>query len=112
MQIERINTTPFTSIRADRTGKALIKLRIENRGHQLEDWEELVKIIENHKTNPNEILITKHGGDQRLKMIITHATTGLKKKIYEGLPQLDSPIEFIKRGIQHEEKLDKFLTSK
>ena len=113
MQIERINynSPQFTAIRADRNGKALISLRIRNRNNQLSDWAELVKIIENQKNNPNEILITKNGGDNRLKITITHAITGLKKKVYEGLPQFDSPIEFIKCGIQQEEKMNKLLTN-
>lgn len=111
MQIQRTNYTPqFTAIRADRNGRALIKLRIENRECKLSDWEELVKIIENHKNNPNEILITKKGGDNRLKMTITHAATGFQKKVYEGLPQFDSPVDFIKRGLEYEDKINNLFT--
>ena len=107
VQKTNINNQPFGTIKADLNGRALIKLRIEDRECQLQDWEELLKIIENHKNNPNEILITKHGGDHRLKMTITHAATGTKTKIYEKLPQFDSPIDFIKEGILYEEKMNK-----
>ncbi len=111
MQIQRANYTPqFTALKADRNGRALLKLRIDAGNDRLKNWQELVDIIENQKNNPNEIFITKKGGDNRLKLIIKHAASGLKKIVYEGLPQFDSPVDFIKRGILHEEIIDKIYT--
>ena len=113
MQIQKTNYNPqFTAIKADRIGKALIKHRINNCNTKVNDWKELVDILEYQKHNPNQIFITKKGGDNRLKMIITHAASGFKKRIYEGIPQFESPIDFIKRGIEYEKLIDEIFTYK
>ena len=63
------------------------------------DWEELVKLIEKHKENPNSIFITGGNGDGGLGIVIENRISGDRQRIAEGPLKIDTPIEFIKKAI-------------
>lgn len=96
----KLNSTPtFTAIRADRPGRALLVQRMKQVHNPVDDWEELVKLIEKHKDDPNEIFITKGKGDGGLGIVIENRVSGAKARIAEGPLKIDTPLEFIKKAI-------------
>lgn len=96
----KLNSTPtFTAIRADRTGRALLVQRMKQVHNPVDDWEELVKLIEKHKDDPNEIFITNGNGDGGLGIVIENRVSGAKARIAEGPLKIDTPLEFIKKAI-------------
>lgn len=109
MQIQTSHTH-FTSLKADKTGKALINYRINQGETPVQDWQKLHDLTIAEKNNPNEILITKKGGDLGLKATITHKATGVQHIIYENELEPKNPIQFIERVIQKEKEINKFLS--
>ena len=89
----------FTAIRADRTGRALLIQRMKQVRNEADAWEELVKLIEKHKEDPNDIFITGGRGDGGLGIVIENRISGAKKSIAEGPLKIDTPVEFIKKAI-------------
>lgn len=89
----------FTAIRADRTGRALLVQRMKQVRNEADAWEELVKIIEKHKNDPNDIFITGGKGDGGIGIVIENKISGAKKSIAEGPLKIDTPIDFIKKAV-------------
>ena len=89
----------FTAIRADRTGRALLVQRMKQVRNEADAWEELVKIIEKHKNDPNDIFITGGNGDGGIGIVIENKISGAKKSIAEGPLKIDTPIDFIKKAV-------------
>ena len=89
----------FTAIRADRTGRALLVYRMKQVRNEADAWEELVKIIEKHKNDPNDIFITGGKGDGGIGIVIKNKISGAKKRIAEGPLKTDTPIDFIKKAV-------------
>ena len=60
---------------------------------------DLVKIIEKHKNDPNDIFITGGNGDGGIGIVIENKISGAKKSIVEGPLKIDTPIDFIKKAV-------------
>ena len=89
----------FTAITADRTGRALLVHRMKQVRNEAADWEELVKLIEKHKDNPNSIFITGGNGDGGIGIVVENRVSGAKARIAEGPLKIETPLEVIKKAI-------------
>ena len=97
----------FTAIRADKVGRALLEQRMKQTINPAEGWEEIVRLIEKHKDNANDLFITKGNGDGGLGITIINRKNGLLTKITEGPLKIDSPVDLLKKAIQIGEDFNK-----
>ena len=93
------STPSFTAITADRTGRALLVQRMKQVRNEAADWEELVKLIEKHKNDPNSIFITGGNGDGGIGIVVENRVSGDRARIAEGPLKIETPLEVIKKAI-------------
>ena len=103
------NNSPqtFTAITADRVGRSLLVQRMKQVRNPVEDWEELVKLIEKYKNDANDVFITGGNGDGGIGIVVTNRKTGAQARLAEGPLKDETPLDLIKRAISIGEGFNK-----
>ncbi len=97
----------FTAITADRVGRSLLVQRMKQVKDPVADWEELLKLIEKYKNDPNDIFITGGNGDGGIGIVVTNRKTGAQARFAEGPLKINPPIDLIKEAISTAEGFNK-----
>ena len=97
----------FTAITADRVGRSLLVQRMKQVKDPVADWEELLKLIEKYKDDPNDIFITGGNGDGGIGIVVTNRKTGAQARFVESPLKINPPIDLIKEAISTAEGFNK-----
>jgi FixJ family two-component response regulator len=97
----------FTAITADRVGRSLLVQRMKQVKDPVADWEELLKLIEKYKNDPNDIFITGGNGDGGIGIVVTNRKTGAQARFAESPLKINPPIDLIKEAISTAEGFNK-----